>query len=51
MRTELGTRLSWFDESESEHGDLLGLEVNRQLEAIRKQRLHHQAHLVFGRIS
>ncbi len=51
MRMELGTRLSGFDESEGEHGDLLGLEVNRQLEAIRKQRLHHQAHLVFGRIA
>jgi hypothetical protein len=27
------------------------LSVKRQLEAIRKQRLHHQAHLIFGRIT
>ena len=32
-------------------GNLSGLIVNRQMKAIGKQCLHHQAHLVFGGIS
>jgi hypothetical protein len=41
MRLELRPRfpgLVWY---ESEHRELPGLGVNGQLEAIRKQRLHH----------
>jgi len=36
---------------EGKHRDLTGLGVNRQFEAIRQQRPHHQAHLVFCAIT
>ncbi len=48
MRTEIGTCGSGLLQNESEHRDLLRLEMNCQLEAVGKKRLHHQAHLVFG---
>jgi hypothetical protein len=51
VRNKLRPQLAILNHSESEHGNLLGGEVCRQLKAIGKQRLHHQAHLVLGRIA
>ena len=42
---------SGLQQNERQHWHLPCLGVNRQLEAIRKQRPHHQAHLVFTGIT
>ena len=47
MRLNLRSQLSGFIQNEGEHWKLLGLIVERQLEAVGEQRLHHQPKLVF----
>ena len=48
--TSFGPPLTGLGESEFEHRNLAGFEMRRQLEALGKQRLHHEPHLVFCRI-
>src|ERR1022692_1739664 len=38
-----------FQQDQREYGNLPGFGTNNQLEAIGKQRAHHQTHLIFGR--
>ena len=49
MWPELWPRLTRLDQNERVHRKLAAFNMNSQLEAIRQQRLHHQAHLVFSR--
>ena len=51
MLLELWPQLSGLVQNQREHRKLPGLIVNRQLEAIRKQGLHHESKLVLGRIA
>jgi hypothetical protein len=51
MLPKLRPQLSGFVQNKSEHWKLPGLGVNHKLEAVREQRLHHQPHLIFGRIA
>jgi len=43
--------LSRLIHEQREDWDLPSFKMNGQLEAISKQRLHHQAHLIFGGIA
>jgi hypothetical protein len=51
VRLELRSGFTGLREYEGEHRDFARLVMNREFEAIRKQRPHHQAHLVFRRIA
>jgi hypothetical protein len=51
MRMESWPCVSRFRQNERERRNLTGFKMNRQLEPMRKQRLHHQAHLGFSRIA
>src|SRR5262249_31926804 len=51
MTIQLCPSLSWLVQNEGKRRSFLTLEVNRQLEPVRKQRLQHQAHLVLRRIA
>ena len=48
MGNEIRASLSRPDQSKGKHWKLPGFRMKRQLEAVRKQRLHHQPQLVFG---
>jgi len=51
MGLELRTSLSGLHQQKRKNWKLPSLRVNDDLEAIRKERLHHQPHLVFARIA
>src|SRR5580704_5851445 len=51
MRMQLRPEFAGCDKSQSEHRDFLGFKMNRQLEPVGEQRLHHQAHLVLRGIA
>ena len=51
MRAKFRPELLWLDQSQRQHGSLLRLKMHSQLETVGQQSLHHQAHLVFRRIS
>ena len=51
MRLDFRPQLSGLIQNQREHRNLLDLVVDRQLEAIRQQSLHHQSILVLGRVA
>src|SRR5580704_11632708 len=51
MRSELWPHLPGFQQNEPEERGLPALIANRQLEAVRKQSLHHESKLILGRIA
>jgi len=48
MSPEFRPNLTWLLRDQAEHWNLLRLVMRNQFEAIRKQSLHHLAHLVFS---
>jgi hypothetical protein len=51
MRTKLRPGVVRSHQSQSEHGTFASFEMKPEFEAVGKQRLHHQAHLVLGGIT
>src|SRR5690348_1366142 len=51
MCPKLWTKLRGFIQNQREHWELPRLKVEPQFETVRKQSLHHEAHLVLGRIA
>jgi len=49
MRPKLWSQFSWLCQDQRQHRKLARLRVKLQLESLGKERLHHQAHLVFCR--
>jgi hypothetical protein len=47
MGNELRPGLTGHCQPEIKHGNFPGLKMGRQLEAVGKQRLHHETHLVY----
>jgi hypothetical protein len=50
MWNQLRPQFTGLHLSQRQNGKLVGLKMNHQLEPVGKQSLHHQAHLVLGRI-
>ena len=51
MRTKLRSEVTRPQQSKSQHRAFPSFEMHLQLETIGEQRLHHQPHLVLGRVA
>jgi len=51
MRQKIRPRFPRLGQNQREYGKRLRLEMRRQMKSLGQQRLHHQAHLIFRRIT
>jgi hypothetical protein len=51
MRAKVRPQLSRLDQHKGKHRDISLFKMNRQIEAIGQQRLHHQSILILGRVA